>query len=177
MSKATASYPDSVWDGSSATRAADVNLNRAPVYEDWDQVTAEVQAIETDLIGSLDGFNVGTVADANVIGGIPVLHQIAIGNSAGDTDVVLTHKTRIVDVWAVKTNGAGASGDTVTLKNGTTNAITNALSLNAVDKSVVRVTTIDDAQHEVAAGGTLRATAAKNTDCSCILYVLGIRVA
>jgi hypothetical protein len=115
------------------------------------------------------------VANANIQGGIPVLHRIDIADGAGDTDVVLDHKTRVIDAWAVKTAADGGAGDTVTVKNGAT-AITDAMSLNAVDKSVVRAGTIDDAQHEIAAGGTLKITAANVTNNACVVYVLGVRV-
>lgn len=119
---------------------------------------------------------VGEVADANTQGGVPVLHRINIADGAGDTDVTLVHKTRIIDVWVVKTAANGGAGDTVTVKNGAT-AISDAISLNINDKAVARAGTIDDAQHEIAAAGTLRVTAANVTNNACIVYVLGIRVA
>ena len=115
------------------------------------------------------------VANANTQGGIPVMHRIDIGDASGDTDVVLDHKTRVTDVHIVKTVAGGAS-DTVTVKNGAT-AITDALDLNVADKVIVRAGTIDDAQHEIAAGGTLRVTAVKSTNPACIVYVHGLRVA
>lgn len=42
---------------------------------------------------------------------------------------------------------------------------------------LVRAGEIDDANHEIAAAGTLRVTAANNTNNACTVYVLGIRVA
>lgn len=127
----------------------------------------------------LYGTQVRFVADANVIGGIPVMHQIAVADGVtGDVDVTLTHKTRITDVWVVKTTGAGGASDTITVKNGTT-AITDAMSINIADKAIVRAGSIDDAQHEVAAAGTLRVTRTKASaaNVACIVYVLGLRVA
>lgn len=176
MGKATADFPGAVWDGSSITRADPVvNIDKAPDFEDWDQMTAEMIAVETEL-KVLDGDNLNTLANANVVGGIPVVHQVNIADSAGNTDVVLTYKTRITDVRVVKTTGAGSSGDTLTVKNGST-AITDAMDLNVADKTVVRAATIDDAQHEIAAGGTLRLTAAKAGNVACIAYVYGYKVA
>jgi predicted RecA/RadA family phage recombinase len=125
---------------------------------------------------SIDGADADNVANANIIGGIPVLHRVNIADGAGDTDVVLTHKTRVVEVWAVKTAANGGAGDTVTVKNGAT-AITDAMSLNINDKLIVRAASIDDAQHEIAAAGTLRVTAANVTNNACTVYVLGVRVA
>lgn len=128
------------------------------------------------VAASEDGTVVKVAADANVIGAIPVYHRITIADSAGDTTVVLTHKTRIIDFYAVKTSTAGGAGDTLTLKNVAT-AITNALDLNVADKAVVRAGTIDDAQWEVAAGANLVVTAAKNTSCAAEVVVVGLRVA
>jgi hypothetical protein len=128
---------------------------------------------------SLDGTVAKVVADANVIGGIPVVHRIAVADGVtGDVDVVLTHKTLVTDVHVVKTAGAGGAGDTITVKNAAT-AITNALDINIADKVVVRAGTIDDAQHEIAAGGTLKVTRTKGSgaNVACVVYVTGLRVA
>lgn len=118
------------------------------------------------------------VANANVIGGIPVIHQINITAGAnGNTDVVLTHKTRIIDAWLVLT-GAGVESATLQLKNGTTNAITDAMAASGSDQALVRAATINDAYHEIAAGGTLRVTGASGaTMPAAVVYVLGYRVA
>lgn len=128
----------------------------------------------------LTGLKVATVADANTAGGLPVVHRIAIaGGAAGNTDVVLDHKTRVIDVWAVL-GGAGEAGDTIQVLAGAA-AITDAMSWAGADKAVVRAGEIDDAAHEIAAGGTLRVT---TTDADAgadvapgVVYVLGIRVA
>ncbi len=132
--------------------------------------------------GELTGNVVAEVADANVIGGLPVLHRINIaGGAAGNTDVVLTHKTRIIDVWAVHTGGAGEAGDTIQVLSVLGGAITDAMSWAGADAAIVRAASIDDANHEVAAGDTLRVT---TTDSDAggdvgagVVYALGIRVA
>jgi hypothetical protein len=129
---------------------------------------------------SLTGLVAKVVADANVIGGLTVLHRINIaGGAAANTDVVLTHKTRIIDAWAVHTGGAGETSDTIQVKNGTS-AITDAMSWAGADKALVRAAEIDDAAHEIAAGGTLRVTTTDNDtggDVGAgVVYVLGIRV-
>ena len=119
------------------------------------------------------------VADANVIGGIPVLHRVAVADGVtADVDVVLTHKTLVTDVWLVKTAGAGGANDTIQVKS-TGNAITNAMDINVADQTVVRAGTIDDARHEIAAGGILRVTRTKvaAANVACVVYVLGVRVA
>jgi len=115
----------------------------------------------------------GVTPNVNTEGGIPVIHRINAVALTGDVDVVLVNKTRVIEVWAVHTAVAGV-GDTITVKNGA-NAITNALDFNVADQTVVRATTIDDAFHEIAAGGTLRITGASAVDA--IVYVMGLRVA
>jgi hypothetical protein len=128
------------------------------------------------------GANVAVVADDNLVGGLPVLHRLSIADGVtGDIDYVLTHKTRVVDVWLVKTGGAGhATEDTIMAKNGAT-AITDAIAVGNADKAIKRAGTIDDASWEVAAGGTLRITRTKGAgggnNVECTVFVLGVRVA
>lgn len=126
-----------------------------------------------------DGADLKNTADANVIGGIPVLHRILVASGAnGDTNVTLTHKTRIVDAWAVL-KGAGTAGCLITVKNGAT-AITDAMDVSAGgDRDVFRCGEIDDAQQEISAAGTLRVSkASTGADFpGAEVYVLGLRVA
>lgn len=118
------------------------------------------------------GAKAADVANVNVIGGMPVLHRITCAALTGDIDVVLTNKTRIIDVWAVAT-AAGGAGDTVQVKNGAT-AISNALDLNVADQAIVRAGTLNDAQWDIAAAGTLRITGVSGVTCE--VFVSGIRV-
>lgn len=174
---ATASFPTTIWDGSAANRDAPVsNIHAGPDAEDWERITAEVIATQEEVKGGLDGTNVNTVANANVVGGIPLIFAIPIADATGDTDVVFTHKIRISDIHVVKTGGAGGASDTVIVKK-TTTTIAQTFDLNVSDKVVVRALTIDDAQHEIAAAGTLRVSAVKSTNCACIVYIHGYRVA
>lgn len=117
------------------------------------------------------------VANANVIGGIPVIHQVNITAGAnGNTDVVLTHKTRVIDAWLILT-GAGVASATLQIKNGS-NAITDEMAASGSDQALVRAASINDAYHEIAAGGTLRITGANGaTMPAAVVYVLGYRVA
>lgn len=127
---------------------------------------------------NLNGSSAKVVADANVIGGIPVEHRVLVaGGANANTDVVLTHKTRVTDVKVVL-KGAGTAGSLITVKNGAT-AITDAIDISGgLDKACFRDSSIDDAQHEIAAAGTLRVTnASTGGDCpSCEVYVRGFRV-
>ena len=119
------------------------------------------------------GADAANVANVNVIGGIPILFRITASALTGDVDVVMTHKVRVLDVWCVQTAAGGAS-DTITVKNGST-AITEAIDCNKSDQVISRAGTINDAQHEIAAAGTLKVTGASAVTCE--VYVLAIRVA
>ena len=125
----------------------------------------------------LDGTAAKVVADDNVIGGIPVVHRIDLAAGAlAETDVTITHKTRVLDAWVVLT-GAGVASTTLKVQN-TATTITDAMDVSGSDKAIIRATTIDDAQHEIPAGGILRIkTETGATQPKCTVYVLGIRVA
>lgn len=125
------------------------------------------------VANSFDGTIAKNAANVNIIGGIPVVHRVTCTTLTGDVDVVLTHKTRVLAVHCVAT-AAGGGGDTVTVGNGAS-AITDAMDLNVGDKVVVRAATVDDAQHEIAAGGTLRVSGASAVNAE--VYITGIRVA
>lgn len=118
-----------------------------------------------------------TTANASVVGAIPVVHRIDIAAGAlADTDVTLTYKTRVIDAFLVL-RGAGVSTTTLQVKNGTS-AITNAMAASGSDTALVRAANIDDAAHEIAAGGTLRVTSATGaSQPDATVYVIGIRVA
>lgn len=142
--------------------------------------TAEIADSAVTLVkvapATLDGTVAKVLANANVIGGLEVIHRIDIAAGAlGDTDVVLTHKTRVIDAWLVL-RGAGVATTTLTVKNGTT-AITNAMAASGADTTLVRAGTIDDAAWEIAAGGTLRVTSATGaTQPDATVFVRGVRV-
>lgn len=126
---------------------------------------------------SVDGSQLALSANANVIGAVPVLHRIDLAAGAiGDTDVVLTHKTRVIDAYLVL-RGAGVASTTLQVKNGA-NAITNAMAASGSDQAIVRAGSLDDAYWEIAAGGTLRVTSASGaTQPAATVFVLGVRVA
>lgn len=126
---------------------------------------------------SLTGLVAAVVANANVIGGLLVMHRIDIAAGAlGNTDVVLTHKTRVIDAFLVL-RGAGVATTTLQVFNGA-GAITNAMAASGADTALVRAANIDEANHEIAAGGTLRVTSATGaTQPDAVVYVLGVRVA
>ena len=126
---------------------------------------------------SIDGTAAKVVAAANVIGGIPLLYRIDIADATGNTDVVTTHKIKVLDFWIVNAGAAAhATLDTVQLKN-TANAITDALAKTNVTEAVIKCATIDDAREDIAAGGKIRIAATKDTNVACTAYVLAVRTA
>ncbi len=127
--------------------------------------------------GALTGTKVGTVADANVVGGIPLLYRIDVAAGAnGNVDVVVTHKIRVINAWLVL-RGAGVASATLQVKNGAS-AITDAMAASGSDKAVVRAAQLDDAAWEIAAAGTLRVTGAGGASMpDATVFVEAIRVA
>ena len=128
---------------------------------------------------TLDGTVVANVADSSGVGGLPVVFRIPVpAGATGNVDVTVTHKVRVIDAWLVKTNANGGGAGSMTVKNAG-NAITDAMSINISDMVIARAQSIDDAQHEIPAGGTLRITRTRtaSTDESCIVYVKALRVA
>lgn len=124
-----------------------------------------------------DGWKIENTTDSNVVGGVRVVHTFSLPDGAtSDTDLVLTHKTEIVDVTVQKRAGAGGASDTITIKSGA-NAVTDAMSINVADKIIVRPATIDDAFSTIAAGGTLRVTKTKasGANVACLVTVVGLR--
>ena len=117
-------------------------------------------------------FNVANTATSGV--GMAYTVTIAVPDAAGDVDVTIPYKSEVIDVQTLKRGGAGGAGDTLTIKNLAT-AITNAISLNTADNTRTHATTIDDATSTISAAGTLRATAAKASDCECTVIVTLVR--
>lgn len=124
----------------------------------------------------LDGGIAANVANANVVGGLPVVFRIDCADASGDVDVVTTHKIRVIDAWGLNTGiAAHASTDTWQVKNAA-NAISDAVAKTATVNAVKRIGTIDPTRAEIAAGGTLRITTAKTTNAAVTVYVLALRV-
>ena len=123
--------------------------------------------------------SVPTVASASVVGGLPLVFPLTVSSGAdGDQDITVTPKIRVIKAWLVM-KGAGTAGSTVTVKNGAT-AITEVLDVSAaLDKAVVDFTSIDDAQMDIAAAGTLRIShASTGADFpGAELYVQALHVA
>lgn len=124
----------------------------------------------------LDGRNMVSGADNNAEG-TPLLVFEVDSAAATTTNVTLTNGVRVIDARGAK-NGAGGGGETVQVLNAG-NAITNAHDANVADNAAVRLTggtdTVDDAQHEIAGGGTLRVTTVGAGTSAVDIFVLGVR--
>ncbi len=126
---------------------------------------------------TLTGSSVANVAAGNVIGGVPVVHMVTLNAAAGNNAVVLTHKTRILTVTAIKTNETGTTSGTLTISN-VANAITNAMTWDntIAAKTVVPASTIDSTYWEVAAGAELRCVTNQAASRGTVV-ITGVRVA
>ena len=124
----------------------------------------------------MDGRMVRAMDDGEDFGFIPVM--LRVNTAAGaDNTVALTmeRKFTVTDVQAQNIGGAGASSDTLQVKNGAS-AISNALDMSGADNVIVRAGTIDDAQMEIAAGGTLNVVALDDSgdnQPAKIVYITG----
>jgi len=99
-----------------------------------------------------------SVLTANAAAGaLPFIIQInAPGAATGNVDVTMTIKAKVVAAWALL-EGAGTTSDTLQLKSGTTNAITEALDIaTSLDHDKVDFASFDNAYATLAVGGVLR---------------------
>lgn len=121
----------------------------------------------------------GNVAVAQTSPGMHVVYMVnTAGGATADTDVVITQKIRVLDVIVIN-RAAGTTSDTVTVKNGST-AITDAINVSGANKTIARAATIDTAQWEIAASGTLRITETDgggNDSPATTVIVRGVAVA
>jgi len=127
------------------------------------------------LQGVMDGRLVRAMDDGEDFGFIPVMLRVDTA-TGGTNSVSLTmeRKFTVIDAHAVL-KGAGTTSDAYQIFNGS-NAISDAVSIAAAgDRDIVRIGEIDDAQMEIAAGGTLKVTSTGgNTDNPALaVYIMG----
>lgn len=139
-------------------------------------VTMDREGVTTIGDQKLDGRHAKNIAAANIIGGLPELFRIDIAAGAlGNTDVITTHKIRVIDAYLIL-RSAGVATTTLQVKNGA-NAISSLMAASGADQALVRTTSIDDANWEIVAGGTLRVTSATGaTQPDATVYVLAHRI-
>ncbi len=149
----------------------------AAVVQGGDSVKVAISDLAPGFAGTLTGTQAAVLAQNAVIGGLPQVFMVAIADGAsGDTDVTLTHKTRVLDAWVIL-KAAGNGGNTYTVKS-TANAITDAITPGATDTTLARAAQINDANYEIPAAGVLRVSHVRAGGSSLALVcVLGVRVA
>jgi hypothetical protein len=135
------------------------------------QAKLEVGAVGAGISGLVTKF----LASGNVIGGVPVIHHVHVTAGAnGNTDVTLTHKTRVVLCVAIPSTTVAAS--TYTLSN-VGDAITDAMVV-ATAGTIALPTTIDPTKTDIAAGTALRVVGGGGVTMPAgDVYVLGFRIA
>jgi len=131
----------------------------------------EVGAAAAGLSGLVAKF----IAAGNVIGGVPVIHWIHITAGAnGDTDITLTHKTKVV--YAIFLPSTTVAASTYQLKN-VADPISDAVLVPTAGTLGLPLTW-DNTKTDIAAGTVLRVTGATGlTMPAGDVYVLGFRVA
>lgn len=156
---------------------ADVAISGDVTIDKTGAVTIASSAVEAGMIanGILTGDKVANTGSDNAIGGIPMVYEIAIEHASADNDVVITHKSKVLDFWFIP-SGVPSVNDKVQLFNGV-NAITDNIACVATANAVVRATTIDDTYSTINASGTMRVTAVADTAVAGKAYVMAIRVA
>ena len=151
-----------------------------------EKITAELALIDSELdtlvveagmISNriLTGDKIANTASDNAIGGIPMIYEIAIEHASADNDIIITHKSKVLDFWFIP-SGVPSVNDKVQLFNGV-HAITDNIACVATESAVVRATTIDDTYSTINASGTMRVTAVADTAVAGKAYVMAIRVA
>lgn len=167
--------------GSAGNVATSVAMSGDVTISNTGVTTIGTGAVDLAMINpnTLTGTVAANVAAANTEGGMLLVHKFAlVGGATANFDIVLTHKSRVIDAWVINT-GLGTAGDTAQVFNGAA-PITNAMSMNFADETITRTGTVDDSAALVNAGGTLRVTQTDGggADCpSAEVYVLVLRSA
>jgi hypothetical protein len=148
------------------------NLNSNPVITTGN-LTGGAAAVTSDAAA-------GALSAANMA--VPVRLSLTIpAGVTGNVDFTgLPFKCRVRRVYGIKTTGAGGGAGTVQIANGATvNYITDAISINVADQTVLNAATLDDAYIDLAANATIRVvrTRTASTNEACVLTLELDRVA
>jgi hypothetical protein len=121
--------------------------------------------------GGLNGTHFAD-SSANGTGAIIVTATLAAGNTVTIWNANAPFKARVIDAWSVATS---ADAGTWYIDDGGT-AITDTVAVTAADKTINRAGTINDAEHDILAGGSLRVVG-DGVLADVIVYVMVIQVA
>ncbi len=99
---------------------------------------------------------------------------ITVPNAAtGNVDTELEQDLKVIDAYLVVTGTNGSNANTIQLRNGTTNALTDAMSTNGKSANdIVRADELVPARQAFEAGDTLRIVRTRaGGENSCVVYV------
>lgn len=114
------------------------------------------------------------VADLQVLPGGLACYTFNIADAvSANYDIAIASKFEVLDVVTIKTAADGGAGDQVVIQNGAS-AISDAISMNHVRKTVTRNAQIDETHNVIAALGTLRAAVTKATNGAVKILVVGV---
>lgn len=155
---------------------ADVALSGDVTIDKAGAVTIAASAVEASMIADsiLTGAKAAVVAADNVVGGIPIIYEVAIEHATANNDIIITYKSKVLDFWFIP-SGTPTADDKVQLLNGV-NAITDNIACTASANAIVRPTLIDDTYSTINAGGTMRIAATASSAVAGNAYVLAMRV-
>jgi len=148
------------------------------LYDAADKFVATT--VEAALAEAIAGKRIAATANDATVGGVPVVHTIAVADAASGTKTVMLHATygalKILDVHFVKAGSAGGATDSIKLTDGT-HDITDSLDLNSkAAGAIVRAASVSPTYGSLAAGATLVANWTKTTNgCEGTLVITGVR--
>lgn len=155
---------------------SDVALSGDATIDKTGALTIASGAVEASMIADsiLTGAKAAVVASDNVVGGIPIIYEVAIEHATANNDIIITYKSKVLDFWFIP-SGTPTADDKVQLLNGV-NAITDNIACTASANAIVRPTLIDDTYSTINAGGTMRIAATASSAVAGNAYVLAMRV-
>lgn len=136
--------------------------------------------VEAALAEGIAGKRIAATANDAAVGGVSIVHTIAIADAASATKTVTLHATygaiKILEVHFIKAGTTGGSTDSIKLTDGN-HDITDAMDLNTKAAGVItRAASISPTYGSLAAGATLVANWTKTTNgCEGTLVIIGVR--
>jgi hypothetical protein len=152
--KLVPNYPDTLWDGTSASRGS-VFDDKAPDFQDWDRIVAEVMSMQRNIAGGADKT---IVVKTFLLGvGTPIttgnnkLNKFTVPGGTTATLVRLRMNTEntISGTLSIRINIAGSSIGTFTISNGLSSALYNALSIVCNSGDVITVDVLSAAGQDL----------------------------
>ena len=114
----------------------------------------------------------------NRISGALIVERYVIeAGATANLDYPFPGGREIVDVWLKKTAAAGGGAGTIRVQTMSGDAITNAMSIDVADQTIVRAATVNDARDRVQENKIRFArTRTASADESCIAYIVTMPV-